>query len=151
MFFLTQCPSIVATTSSPTQIFPLIWLTEQAPPKKGCIGQRNTPLVLTCMSSTAHRHQAVGSYLEFELQLRGTLCLLTLDGHLPAQLQCHGAVQDPCRENKVLLSAWNHHSTRYYPILKHPCTMHWLERKSNIRFSENLAITALIPLVRVYV
>ncbi len=33
---LTQCPSTVASSSSPTEIFPLIWFTEQEPPRKGC-------------------------------------------------------------------------------------------------------------------
>lgn len=39
---LTQCPSTVASSSSPTEIFPLIWFTEQAPPRKGCREQRET-------------------------------------------------------------------------------------------------------------
>lgn len=37
---LTQCPSTVAKSSSPIKIFPLIWFTEQAPPRKGCKGWR---------------------------------------------------------------------------------------------------------------
>lgn len=40
MKVLTQCPSTVAKSSSPIKIFPLIWFTEQAPPRKGCGGWR---------------------------------------------------------------------------------------------------------------